>query len=497
MKNHHIRSKLRRFLCLAAALLMLWPQTVTAGGHITAAEKSYTVTQGGMLKIPLEEVFTDREEHALTYSVVKDDRNQATTNISGSTYFFTSRTAGEYAPVVAASCGQERAEVTLHITVEPGAEGDPRQYGYDETPAGEVTVYVTVSSDGVPLMGEDGTLLMGLPVTVRYFDLADYGRQDLYRCATQGGKGGYVGDTVIERPTLLHLYICLLERYYMGLPAEKCGKGTSGILDYRTDQPVTNINGEPAYESRFSALQLTGSSTSIYMKEFWGHDENLMYYRNHMFPLMDTGWGSTCDYILLSDGDTIDVAMFTDWQFYTRGAFCCFDRDSYAAKAGVSLSVRTLKYGTQSVADGGTENFEPIDNLALSVYTKSVQEMVPAEDVCVMEDDGQGSYALTFTKPGTYYLLAADENAGKTDDGTSEACYAPAVACVRVAADPLDLNGNGAVDVGDLQALYGHLCGRSPLPEEQRRAADINGDGRVDILDYQALYQSIVRMQNK
>ena len=308
MKNHHIRSKLRRFLCLAAALLMLWPQTVTAGGHITAAEKSYTVTQGGMLKIPLEEVFTDREGHALTYSVVKDDRNQATTNISGSTYFFTSRTAGEYAPVVAASCGQERAEVTLHITVEPGAEGDPRQYGYDETPAGEVTVYVTVSSDGVPLMGEDGTLLMGLPVTVRYFDLADYGRQDLYRCATQGGKGGYVGDTVIERPTLLHLYIYLLERYYMGLPAEECGKGTSGLLDYRTDQPVTNINGEPAYESRFGALQLTGSSTSIYMKEFWGHDENLMYYRNHMFPLMDTGWGSTCDYILLSDGDTITAA---------------------------------------------------------------------------------------------------------------------------------------------------------------------------------------------
>ena len=121
MKNHHIRSKLRRFLCLAAALLLLWPQTVTAGGHITAAEKSYTVTQGGMLKIPLEEVFTDREGHALTYSVVKDDRNQATTNISGSTYFFTSRTAGEYAPVVAASCGQEQAEVTLHITVEPGA----------------------------------------------------------------------------------------------------------------------------------------------------------------------------------------------------------------------------------------------------------------------------------------------------------------------------------------------------------------------------------------
>lgn len=422
MKNHHIRSKLRRFLCLAAALLMLWPQTVTAGGHITAAEKNYTVTQGGMLKIPLEEVFTDREGHALTYSVVKDDRNQATTNISGSTYFFTSRTAGEYAPVVAASCGQERAEVTLHITVEPGAEGDPRQYGYDETPAGEVTVYVTVSSDGVPLMGEGGTLLMGLPVTVRYFDLADYGRQDLYRCATQGGKGGYVGDTVIERPTLLHLYICLLERYYMDLPAEKCGKGTSGLIGHRDDDhPVMNINGEVAYESRFSALQLTGSSTSIYMKEFWGHDENLMYYRNHMFPLMDTGWGSTCDYILLSDGDTIDVAMFTDWSFYNNGgAFCCFNQDSYTVTAGKPLTVQTLKYDTKSVSDGGTESFTPIDKLTLEVYNDSSE--------CVDTAPGEnGSYTVVLDKPGTYYLLGIDPNAG-----TEAARCAPAVARVTV-----------------------------------------------------------------
>lgn len=493
MKNHHIRSKLRRFLCLAAALLMLWPQTVTAGGHITAAEKSYTVTQGGMLKIPLEEVFTDREGHALTYSVVNNDGNQSTRSISEGTYFFTTPTAGEYAPVVAASCGQEQAEVTLHITVEPGAEGDPRQYGYDETPAGEVTVYVTVSSDGVPLMGEDGTLLMGLPVTVRYFDLADYGRQDLYRCATQGGKGGYVGDTVIERPTLLHLYIYLLERYYMGLPAEKCGKGTSGLLDYRTDQPVTNINGDVAYESRFGALQLTGSSTSIYMKEFWGHDENLMYYRNHMFPLMDTGWGSTCDYILLSDGDTIDVAMFTDWSFYNNGgAFCCFDQDSYTVTAGKPLTVQALKYDTKSVSDGGTESFTPIDKLTLGVYNESLE--------CVngnvaIEDNGGGAYALTFEQPGTYYLLGIDPNAG-----TEAARCAPAVARVTVrdvGATPEggDVNWDGAVNVEDMQALFGHLCGESPLTGELLTAADFNGDGAVDILDYQAMYMWIQSLQ--
>ena len=494
MKNRHIRSRLRRLLCLVTALLMLWPQTVTAGGHITAAEKSYTVTQGGMLRIPLDEIFSDTSGHALTYSVVKDDRNQATTNISGSTYFFTSRTVGEYTPVVAASCGQERAEATLRITVEAAEDGDPRQYSYDETPAGEVTVYVTVSSDGVPLEGKDGTWLMGLPVTVPYFDLADYGLQDLYRYATQDGKGGYVGGTVVERPTALHLYIYLLERYYMGLPEAKCGKGTSGILEYaETEQEVVNnINGDMAYKSYANALQLTGGSTSIYMKEFWGHDENLMYYRNHMYPLMDAGWGSTCDYILLSDGDTIDVAMFSDWNFYTVGAFCFFHQDSYTATAGKPLTVQTQKCDTKPVAEGESEMFAPIDKLTLSVYNDQL-ECINGE--VAIEDNGGGAYALTFDQPGEYYLLALDPKAGEFG-----ACYAPAVARVTVreagaAPESGDVNWDGEVNVKDMQALFSHLCGESPLTGEPLTAADVNGDGAVDILDYQALYMRLLSAQ--
>ena len=490
MRAHDIRSGLRGLLCLVTALLMLWPQTVTAGGHITAEEKSYTVTQGGMLRVPLDEVFSDTAGHTLTYSVVKDGGNQSTTAISGSTYFFTSRTVGEYAPVLAAVCGQERAEITLHIIVEAAEDGDPGQYGYDETPAGEVTVYVTVSSDGVPLIGEDGTWLMGLPVTVPYFDLADYGLQDLYRCATQNGKGGYVDGTVIERPTALHLYIYLLERYYMGLPEEDCGKGTSGLLKYdEKDRAVRNINGETAYESYANALELTGSSTSIYMKQFWGHDENLMYYRNHMYPLMDAGWGSTCDYILLSDGDTIDAAMFSDWNFYTTGAFCFFHKDSYTATAGKPLTVQTQKCDTKPVAEGKSEMFAPIDKLSLSVYNDELEYM--NGDVSI-EEAGSGSYTLIFDRPGEYYLLAVDPIAGEIG-----ACCAPAVARVTVrdagaAPETGDVNGDGTVDVQDMQALFAHLCGESTLTDELLTAADVNGDGAVDILDYQALYTRLL-----
>ena len=103
----------------------------------------------------------------------------------------------------------------------------------------------------------------------------------------------------------------------------------------------------------------------MYMETFWGHDQNLMYYRNHVYPLMGPGWGSTADYILLSDNDTVDLAMFSNWEFWTKGAFAAFDKDEYSVTAGSALAFQTLKYDTQSVADGGTEQFDPISGLGL------------------------------------------------------------------------------------------------------------------------------------
>lgn len=81
-----------------------------------------------------------------------------------------------------------------------------------------------------------------------------------------------------------------------------------------------------SYKDTLNALLISGSATSMYMQNFWGHDENLMYYRNHVYPLMSAGWGSTADYILLSDNDTIDLAMFSNWSFWTYGAFAALTR---------------------------------------------------------------------------------------------------------------------------------------------------------------------------
>lgn len=59
-----------------------------------------------------------------------------------------------------------------------------------------------------------------------------------------------------------------------------------------------------------------------------------------------------------------------------------------------------------------------------------------------------------------------------------------------------DLNGDGAVDTLDMQALYenlstGHTTEKLADKDDFRLLADCNGDGEVNILDYQKLYQGI------
>ncbi len=307
-------------------------------------------------------------------------------------------------------------------------DGSDLQYGYDETPASQVSVWVTINSDGLPIIGnsEDQPILAHTKVTVPYFDLSNYGLQEFNRYGTDGGRGPYTDKNLIRRPTLLHLYLYLLEHYYMGLPWDQCGKGTSGVLEYEQETVVQNMRGEQAYVGNLKALNITGTPTSLYCQQFWGHDENLMYYRNHVFPLMKKGWGSTADYILLSDDDTIDVAMFSDWNFWSDGgAFACFNEDSYEGKCGEDIEFRTLKYDTRAVENGGAEEFLPISTLKVALYDENYHQLqtVSGEN---------GVYHLTLPeKAGTYYLMGLDPKAG-----TPDARLACATAKVTVLGSP-------------------------------------------------------------
>ena len=393
---------------------------------LESASAQATTRVGSLYQLKLADVFQDAEGHSLTYSFTSSVSNDKI-KIKDGVFYFSIPKTGSYEVTLKATCTDASASHKLTIDVEPAAEGIAAQYGYNETAASAVTVYVTVSNDGMPLMDENGTVLSHLKVTVPYFDLSSYGLEDFYRLSTDGGKGPYTGENVIQRPTGLHLYIYLLERYYMGLPAEKCGKGTSGVLDCSDNKGVLYMDATPAYDSEGKkALQITGSATSLYMVNFWGHDENLMYFRNHCYPYMSAGWGATSDYILLSDGDTWDVAMFSNWDFYHTGYFARFDQDAYTVETGKSLTVSTRKWGTTS----DSTDFSDINGLNVGLYNSSWEK--------VQTLSYTSGNSLTFTAPaeaGEYYLLAMDPNATDSVDAKG----APATA--RVTVKPVAVTG--------------------------------------------------------
>ena len=186
---------------------------------------------------------------------------------------------------------------------------------------------------------------------------------------------------MIEKPTLLHLYIKALEKYYAG-------------------QTLS------ASDVHSKIINVTGSPTSMYMKNFWGHDENLMYYVDHEYPLMCKGTGSTADYILLEDGMSIDLGMFTDWNFYKEGAFTYFDPEQKIVEAGQSVTL-TMKATATNAADDGESSFAGKAMPGETVRISSDKGKTWQENYAVT--DSQGRVNIKFDQPGTYYVSGGTE----------------------------------------------------------------------------------------
>lgn len=437
MKKRILSILLAVTLLLSAGTLGIIP-ALAADSCVSVKADAVTtgeVVAGSLLEIKLGDVFEDTDGHSLTYTLTNAAQFGIQTKISGTSLFVSEKDPGVYEPKVKATCSDGKdITVTFTITVKEAPHGLDAQYNYDETPADKVTVYVTISSDGVPIRGKDGTILCHKAITVPYFDLSRYDLSEFYRFHTANGEGEYVDENIVERPTGLHLYLYLLERYFIGLPEEECGKGKytrSDLEGFILRDDVLYMDEEPAYTAdTLAALKITGSPTSLYMANFWGHDENLMYYRNHCYPYMSPGWGSTSDYILLSNGDTWDVAMYSNWSFWSSGgAFTCFDKDEYTARPGTELTVTSRAYGT--TFEGS--DFYDFTNLDVFIYNSKWEQV---GDQVKAADDGKATFTVTApTEEGTYYIVGMDPNRKiATDDsgGKNYAKIAPATAILNV-----------------------------------------------------------------
>lgn len=248
------------------------------------------------------------------------------------------------------------------------------------------TVYVSVSLDDSYIVssGEDsGTAMAYVPIPLdqveAIYNLATWndGRYAEYIKRDESGQP-------VDSVTLLQVFLYMLDRYYSGKTNE---------------------------------LNITGAPTSLYFQSgFFGFGENLNYYVNGEYPLMNEGWGATADWIEMSDGDFVDVGMYTDWYFWTdpKAGFHYFlngDRaieHEFVAEVGQPLTVGLGRaWGDLSIGGNTLLQDEPDYEF---FYGKTAFDDATAESA-VFDENAQAQ--LVFDEPGEYYLWAYG---GASDD---------------------------------------------------------------------------------
>ena len=264
------------------------------------------------------------------------------------------------------------------------------QQGEDNS---KVTVYFSLSDNGKYKNGTSGKTLAYVPVTVEYFDLDDY------------GLGKYTRADAGEQPTVLHLFIKMLEQEYLN----------GGKLTADSD-----------------ALTVSGAAGSMFMTKFWGHDQNLTYYVNHVYPIMSGSTGATADWIILKDGDVVDVAMFDDWSFWSdayAGFQYFMDGDapthSYTATAGEAKTITCKTAQTNMMSPSGTQY--NVCGTQTVYYGKTLF----AGDAQSVTTDSNGAASITFPEAGDWYVWAN----GVKGHNTESIVSSPAYATVTVEAD--------------------------------------------------------------
>ena len=353
-----------------------------------------------------------------------------------------------------------------------------------------VTVYFSFSHDDKFESCEPSGQTVALKkVTVPYFDLALYGLENFYFASEDygpasgdptGGPGSALDPGTKEfaygKITMLHLFLYATEVYYLGIDPADAGKG------YLADNGMgTDI------------FNYSGSTGSIFLQNIWNYDLNLNYYLNYEYPLASAGWGSTCDQILLRDGDIVTLGHFTDWSFFndTTSIFNYIVADKTDPVQGDKIKLELYHAGADMYGSYNTAH--TLIDYSPSVYCTPVNDIVSGDVttwqyVGNAEADGSLVVDTSTLAPGEYIFALAGQP-GKENSGVI--CSTPGGIRLTIHEKPAvkgDIDGDGVIDVNDVMALSGAINSGDDL---DAAIADVNGDGVVDTFDVMALYEII------
>lgn len=357
-----------------------------------------------------------------------------------------------------------------------------------------VTVYFSFSHDDTFESCEQSGQVMALKeVTVPYFDLELYGLENFYFASENygpasgdptGGPGSALDPGTKEfaygKITMLHLFIYATEVYYLGIDPADAGKG------YLADNGMgTDI------------FNYSGSTGSIFLQNIWNYDLNLNYYLNYEYPLASAGWGSTCDQILLRDGDIVTLGHFTDYSFFndTTSIFNYIVADKTDPVQGDKIKLELYHAGADMYGTYNTAH--TLIDYSPSVYCTPVNDIVSGDVTTwqyVGNAEADGSLVVDTSKlaPGEYIFALAGQP-GKENSGVI--CSTPGGIRLTIHEKPVvkgDLNGDGVINSTDVMALFNAINSGDDL---DATVADVNGDGVIDARDVMALY-NIIKSDN-
>ncbi len=306
------------------------------------------------------------------------------------------------------------------------------------------TVYFSISEDGTYISGKDSekTLMAMVPIEVEWFDLSSYGLSE-YQIEENG--------SVLKQPTVLHLFIRALEKYYLG-------------------GETLTVGGD--------AMTVSGGATSMYFRKFWGHSENITYFFNHQYPLMYEGMGATADYMTLENGDIIEVAMYSSSGFYADENFGFAYFTAEDGKAVESIEVMAGVQQSLVLRSAGADmmNGKRSDRAVSGAQIRSTEDISSAggnvsawKSLAVTGSDG--SFTFTFAKAGTYVIAAAGSSVS-----------APGICKVTVLPNPV-------LDVENKIAAIGTVTLESKPAIDEARAAynALSNEDKAKVGNYQVL----------
>ena len=354
-----------------------------------------------------------------------------------------------------------------------------------------VTVYFSFSHDDkFESCEQSGQTVALKKVTVPYFDLALYGLEDFYFASEDygpasgdptGGPGSALDPGTKEfaygKITMLHLFLYATEVYYLGIDPADAGKG------YLADNGIMGTD----------IFSYSGSTGSIFLQNIWKYDLNLNYYLNYEYPLASAGWGSTCDQILLREGDIVTLGHFSDWSFFndTTSIFNYIVADKTDPVQGDKIKLELYHAGADMYGTYNTAH--TLIDYSPSVYCTPVNDIVSGDVttwqyVGNAEADGSLVVDTSTLAPGEYIFALAGQP-GKENPGAI--CSTPGGIRLTIHEKPAvkgDIDGDGVIDVNDVMALSGAINSGDDL---DAAIADVNGDGVVDTFDVMALYEII------